>query len=409
MNPEHVKAINKAFDELRKRQKGNPLPYSEERKKILQLTRRKAVLNMELLEHALEQLKKNGFKVYNVPTKEEANKIVLEYIGSEKIVVKSKSNVTKELELTRFLEEHGIKVVETDIGDRILQLLEEKPSHPTGPVTHLSAKEISRRLSHIYGYTLGDRPEEIIPVILKEIKESIVASKVAITGANAICAEEGSIVIVHNEGNVYEMLRKEKLIVVTSIDKVYPNIEEAINMIKIITHNATGAIVPSFIEIISGITKTADIEKKFYPGIHSPKEVIVIVVDNKRTEIGKTEKELLTCIGCGLCLVDCPAYGTHGLDYGADGVPGGKGVVYMSLYNNVAEKGTAYCLSCMHCVHNCPLHIDLPGYIRKLRSNGSLRKEFYYFSKSHIQWLYLKMKEIFKLDKKFDNVFEINE
>ena len=91
---------------------------------------------------------------------------------------------------------------------------------------------------------------------------------------------------------------------VTAIDKVYPAIEDAINMLKVITYNATGSLIPSFIEIISGVSKTADVEKKFIKGIHSPGEVILILLDNKRTEIiEKGFKELLLCIDCGNCLL----------------------------------------------------------------------------------------------------------
>ena len=119
----------------------------------------------------------------------------------------------------------------------------------------------------------------------KEIRDHIATSHIGITGANAITAEEGSIILVHNEGNIAEVIRKEKHIIISAIDKEYPTIEDAINMIKIITYNATGATVPSFIEIMSGVSKTADVEKKFFTGVHSPREVVLILLDNKRTEI----------------------------------------------------------------------------------------------------------------------------
>jgi len=94
-------------------------------------------------------------------------------------------------------------------------------------------------------------------------------------------------VIAHNEGNVYEVMRKEKHIVVTSIDKIYPDIESAMNMLKILSFNATGSIIPSFVEIISSVSKTADVEKKFIKGVHSPSEITVILVDNRRSDIAK--------------------------------------------------------------------------------------------------------------------------
>ena len=130
-----------------------------------------------------------------------------------------------------------------------------------------------------------------------EIKGYLEKAHVGITGANAITAEEGSILLAHNEGNIFEVMRKKKHIVVTAIDKVYPAAEDAINMLKVLCFNATGSIIPSFVEIISGVSKTADVEKKFFKGVHSPEEIILILLDNKRTEIiDKGFKELLYCI-----------------------------------------------------------------------------------------------------------------
>lgn len=134
-----------------------------------------------------------------------------------------------------------------------------------------------------------------------------------VTGANAITAEEDAMLLAHNEGNIFEVIRKEKHIVVTGIDKVYPTLEDAINMLKIISYNATGSLIPSFVEIISSVSKTADVEKRFFKSVHSPREIVLILLDNKRTEIINSEfRELLYCIDCGNCLLYCPMYNTVG-------------------------------------------------------------------------------------------------
>ncbi len=391
MNHEEVTALRKAFNSVKEKQALNLPARFTERKKRLKATRELCVGNEELLAKAIASLKKNGIKVHLAKEKQEAIDIILNELGDEILVVKSKSNVTKEIGLTKALEKKGITVVETDIGDRILQLLGTKPSHPTGPVAHLSAKEIARRLSAHYGVPLTGTPEEIVKVVREDVISNINKARIGITGANAITAEEGSILMTHNEGNIYEVMRKEKHIVVTSIDKIYPDIEDAVNMIKILAFNATGSLIPSFLEVITGVSKTADVEKKFIKGVHSPSEITLILVDNKRSELArKGFKELLYCIGCGNCLIHCPMYNTVGNEYAIDNNLGGKGIAYYSLSNNEKNKKLELCLTCGKCKENCPLELDIPAIIRKIRSDGS-SSEIYYFLKSHVIWGYYQI------------------
>ncbi len=388
MNPEEVIALQKAFNSVKEKQKQVQFKDFAERKKKLKESRELCVGNEEFLKKAIDNLKKNGIKVHLVKEKQEALDLILSEIGEEKLIVKSKSNVTKELELTKALEEKGFKVVETDIGDRILQLLNTKPSHPTGPVAHLSAKEIAKRLSSYYNKPVEGKPEEIVNIVREDIISNINDAKIGITGANAVTAEEGSILIIHNEGNIHEVMRRKKQIVVTSIDKVYPDIENAMNMIKILSFNATGSIMPSFVDVISGVSKTADVEKKFIKGVYHPSEIILILLDNKRSELANNGfKELLYCIGCGNCLLYCPMYNTIGNEFAQDNYLGGKGIAYYSLYNKEKNEKLEFCLTCGKCKENCPLDLDIPAIIKKIRSEG-ISSEIYYFLKSHAIWIY---------------------
>ena len=392
MNFDEVTALKKAFSSVKERQKNNPLHDFEKKKKRLKEARELCVGNEELLEKAVKKLEGNGFKVIRAKNKHDAIKAVLDEIGNEKLIVKSKSNVTKEIDLTHALEKHGIEVIETDIGDRILQVMNLKPSHPTGPIAHMSAKKIAEGLSAHYNKKISEEPEEIVKFIRDEIRDYIEKAKVGITGANAITAEEGSIVITHNEGNIYESIRREKHIVVTGIDKIYPSVEDALNMLKVICFNATGSTIPSFVEIISGVSKTADVEKKFFRGVHTPKDVTVILLDNKRSEIMKGEyKELLYCIDCGNCLIHCPMYNTVGNFFADEKYLGGKGLALQSLTADEVNKKLEYCLSCGKCRENCPLEINVPVAIRKIRSDN-IPEEAWYFLKSHVLWLYWALK-----------------
>ncbi|MCZ7357978.1 MAG: LUD domain-containing protein [Candidatus Methanoperedens sp.] len=388
MNFEEVIALRKAFKSVKERQAQNVPRDFKGRKKRLKADREFCVGNEELLARTIDKLRKNGITVHYVKEKNEAINVILDEIGKEKLVVKSKSNVTKEIELTKALEKKGLTVVETDIGDRILQLLHAKPSHPTGPVTHLSAKEIAHGLSKHYGTSIKETPEDIVRIVREDVILNIGKAKIGITGANAITAEEGSIVLTHNEGNIYEVMRKEKHIVVTSIDKIYPDIESAMNMLKILCYNATGSTIPSFVEVISGVSKTADVEKKFIKGVHYPSEVVVVLLDNKRSELAaKGFKELLQCVGCGNCLLCCPMYNTVGNEFALDNYLGGKGIAYYSLCNNEKNEKLELCLTCGKCKDNCPVELDIPALIKKIRSEG-ISSEIYYFLKSHAMWVY---------------------
>lgn len=392
MNFDEIIALRKAFASVKQRQNKNIPPDLEEKIKRLKAVRELSVGNEKLLTRAIKKLEENGIRVYTAKSKNDAVGIILKEVGDERLVVKSKSNVTKEIELTAELQSRGIEVIETDIGDRILQVLKSKPSHPTGPVAHLSAKAIAEGLSKFYNKNINEDPEDIVRFVRDEIKGFIEKADIGITGANAITAEEGSILLAHNEGNIFEVIRKKKHIVVTAIDKVYPAAEDAINMLKVLCFNATGSIIPSFVEIISGVSKTADVEKKFFKGVHSPEEIVLILLDNKRTSIiEKGFKELLYCIDCGNCLLHCPMYNTVGNYFAEDKYLGGKGLAYQSLSKEEVNKKLEFCLTCGKCRENCPLSIDVPAVIRSIRSE-SLPEEIYYFLKSHLLWLYYALR-----------------
>ncbi len=392
MNFDEIIALRKAFASVKQRQNKNIPPDLEEKIKRLKAVRELSVGNEELLTRAIKKLEENGIRVFTAKSKNDAVGIILKEVGDEKLVVKSKSNVTKEIELSAELESRGIEVIETDIGDRILQVLKSKPSHPTGPVTHLSAKAIAEGLSKFYNKKINEDPEDIVRFVRDEIKRYIEKAQVGITGANAVTAEEGSILLAHNEGNIFEVIRKKKHIVVTAIDKVYPTVEDAINMLKVICFNATGSLIPSFVEIISSVSKTADVEKKFFKGVHSPEEIVLILLDNKRTSIiEKGFKELLYCIDCGNCLLHCPMYNTVGNYFAEDKYLGGKGLAYQSLSKEEVNKKLEFCLTCGKCRENCPLSIDVPKVIRDIRSE-SLPEEIYYFLKAHLLWFYYALR-----------------
>lgn len=389
---DEVRALKKAFTSVRSRQAENLPPDFAQKIERLKAVREASVGNDELLQRAVINIERNGIRVLSAKSREEAVEMIAGEIGTEKLVVKSKSNVTKEIELTSELESRGVTVIETDIGDRIMQLLKTSPSHPTGPISHLSATTIADGLSDIYGKKVGHEAGEIVEVVRQEIRHYLDRARVGITGANAITADEGSIVVAHNEGNIFEVIRREKHIVVTAIDKVYPTVEDALNMLKVLSFNATGSLIPSFVEIMSGISKTADVEKKFFRGVHAPRDVVLVLLDNKRSQmVEEGFRELLRCIDCGNCLLHCPMYNTIGTEFADGKYLGGKGLAHKSLSEKDMNKKLGYCLTCGRCRKNCPLSIDIPAVIRSVRSEN-LPQEVFHFLKSHLLWLYYNMR-----------------
>ncbi|OQC51074.1 MAG: CoB--CoM heterodisulfide reductase iron-sulfur subunit D [Euryarchaeota archaeon ADurb.Bin023] len=372
-------ALRKAFKTTRERQEENIslFPDLEQRINRLKQTRDFSIGNKELLSQAIKKFENNGFRVFYADTKKDAVDFILKEIGEEKLVVKSKSNVTKEIGLHEYLEKNGVEVIETDLGDYILQLSKEKPAHPTGPACHLSRHEIAKIFSDSFGKNFEPDPLILTKFGKEKIRGYIERSKIGITGANALCAEEGAAVIINNEGNInLVQMREKKHIIVTSIDKIYPNIEEAINMVKLCTYYATGAPITSYIEIISGVSKTADIEKMLFKGMQGPNEVILVLVDNGRTEaFAKGYKNLFYCIGCGNCLLDCPVYHVVGNEYGYKGYLGGRGASASFFLENpeaALENGLFFCTTCNNCEVSCPVDIGNADYSERLREEISL-------------------------------------
>lgn len=383
MKEEEIESMRKVFNNLRK--KIEPLAESPKiqalQKRVIDIRKDAIENNEELIAIAMESFKENDIDCFYANDEEEARKILLDLINeeiessnldkNEIYIAKSKSNTLREINASEFLKEHGMKIVETDLGDRILQLKKEdnSPVHPTGPASHLTVQDIADIVNEAMDLDLPAVPKPIMEAVREDVLKILEKSSIGISGSNSIAAEDGSILMVHNEGNISLIQNKKLHIVLAGIDKLVPLVEDSVSIAKLETAYATGKPLTSYINIVSGPSKTADIEKKLLKNMYGAEKVAVILLDNGRKE---AIDECLWCIGCGNCIVGCPVYNILGNEFGYHSYLGGRGVA-MSKYlknNQVSvDSGLYMCTLCGMCTENCPVLTPTYEIIENLRNS----------------------------------------
>lgn len=328
----------------------------------------------ELYNQVLESFKRNGIDVEFAETKEDAIAIIENLIQGfdSNVIAKAKSNTLGEIEFKQKLG-CDYEIIETDLGDRILQLkkTDNKPVHPTGPASHLNVDEITHIVNESLKSNVNPIPREIMELVREDVLNRLKDASVGISGANAIAAEEGSCIMVHNEGNISLVSLKDLHIIVAGIDKIVPTLEDAISIAKLETIYATGNYVTSYMNVISGPSKTADIEKKLLKNMYGAKKVVVILLDNGRSS---ASEECLWCIGCGNCVVHCPVYNAVGNEFGFNNYLGGRGVAMSKFIEDdetCFESGLYMCTLCGLCTLNCPVAIPTNEIIENMRKLSS--------------------------------------
>lgn len=340
--------------------------FREELRKI----KEKSINNIfKLKKKAVENLTRNGIEVIEAKDSKEAIKKLREIVGEEKLIIKSKSNTANEISLNEALNDK--ELIETDLGDFIVQIFQEEDLHPVLPAVNLTPEQISKKIKEKFGVEVAAVPEEIANFVREHLREKIFKAKVGISGANVI-SSDGSIFILENEGNISLTSRiPEKHIILTSFDKIVETREEALKIVRAAGVFGTGQEYPVYVNIISGPSKTADIQNKLIIGAQGTKEVYLILLDNKRSEILNSEfKEILYCINCGACLNFCPVYHQVFARYGARYFSGAKGVISSCFKESNEEaynNGAFFCTTCQQCKENCPIKINLSLMIRNLR------------------------------------------
>ena len=384
MKEEEIESMRKVFNNLKR--KIEPLAESPKiqalQKRVIDIRKDAIENNEELISIAKERFKENDIDYFYAKDGEEARKILLDLINeeieesgidkNEVYIAKSKSNTLREIDASQFLEEQGMIIVETDLGDRILQLKKDdnSPVHPTGPASHLTVQDIAGIVNEAMGLDLPAVPRPIMEAVRADVLNLLHKSYIGISGSNSIAAEDGAILMVHNEGNISLVQNKKLHIVVAGIDKLVPFVEDSVSIAKLETAYATGKPLTSYMNIVAGPSKTADIEKKLLKNMYGAEKVAVILLDNGRKE---AIEECLWCIGCGNCVVSCPVYNILGNEFGYHSYLGGRGVAMSKFLkdNQVSvDSGLYKCTLCGMCTENCPVLTPTYEIIENLRTQA---------------------------------------
>ena len=334
----------------------------------------------EIKEHTLQHLdyylerfearvREHGGHVHWASTPAEARAIVVDICraAGAKRVTKGKSMVAEEIGLNDSLEDAGFEVIETDLGEYIIQLANEPPSHIIVPAIHKTKDQISDLFhAHHAKYGLTERQTEAAALVGEAravLREKFQSADVGITGANFLVAETGSSVIVTNEGNGDLTNTLPRVHVVTAaIEKVVPTLDDMSTILRLLARSATGQETTAYTTVSSGPRRAGDLD--------GPEEYHVVLVDNGRSQmLGNEFREMLRCIRCGACMNHCPVYhavGGHAYGWVYVG-PMGSVLTPLIVGLDQARNLPNACTLNGRCAEVCPMEIPLADLIRKLR------------------------------------------
>ncbi len=372
------KALNKASAQHFKKYSHtqSEIPWKEYKEKATAIREACVKKLPQLIQKFTEEAKKAGAHVTVVSSPEEALETVEQIARAKKakLIVKSKSMVSEEIQLNSFIEKKGIKIVETDLGEWIIQLAGEKPSHITAPALHKTKEEVAELLSQHLGKKITADPKEIVNVAREEMRKYFLKADIGISGANLAVAESGTLVIISNEGNARLVTTLPPVhIALITTEKFVETLEQAITLTKALIPASSGMKVTSYVSFITGPSRTTDIEKELIMGVHGPQELHIIILDNGRFNISKDKDldKILYCLKCGGCMLICPVFkALGGHVYGGPVYPGGIGVLLTAMTRSFEESSSLldFCADCKKCEEFCPVGIPTGDLIQKLKT-----------------------------------------
>lgn len=335
-----------------------------------QTAKQKALDNLDHYLRLFEaNVKKHGGQVHYAKTPNDLNQIVYGLCQQyqARLITKGKSMISEETGLNAFLEQRGIRMAETDLGEYIIQLAHEKPSHIIAPAVHKTRQQVAELFRD--HHALGERDLEEIRSLVDEaramLREDFLNADVGITGADLLIAETGGIALVTNEGNGDLTATLPRAHIVTaSIEKVVADMQDAAAVLELLARSATGQAMSTYTSFFHGPKRDDDLD--------GPEAFHVVVLDNGRSNILTSKyRDMMRCIKCGACLNHCPVYGaTGGHAYGWV-YPGPMGSVLTPLMKGLEKAKPLPNASsfCGRCAEVCPMGIPLPDLLRELRND----------------------------------------
>ena len=322
-----------------------------------------ANLDTYLLEFE-KNAKEKGINIHYASDAKEHNEIAYQLLKEKNVkkLVKSKSMLTEECHLNPFLEERGIEVIDTDLGERIVQLRNEAPSHIVLPAIHLKRSDVADTFVEHLGTEVGnDDPTYLTRAARESLREDFLNAEAGMTGVNFAIAQTGGVVVCTNEGNADMGASVPKLHIASmGIEKVIPRLEDLSVFTRILARSATGQPVTSY-------------TSHFHAPIEGG-EMHIIIVDNKRSDFLSSSKykKALNCIRCGACMNTCPVYrrsGGHSYEYV---IPGPIGSILGSVKEPEKHNSLPFaCTLCGSCTNVCPVKIDLDSQLYSRRQDLS--------------------------------------
>jgi L-lactate dehydrogenase complex protein LldF len=330
------------------------------------------------LDHYLEQFERqvaaHGGKVFYCKDAGEVADFVLG-LAKEKqarLIVKSKSMTTEEIDFNERLEHHGLESVETDLGEYIIQLAHIRPYHIVAPALQMTRFDVAK----IFTDKLGESNETVIEnqaaIARARLRAKFLAADIGVSGANFLIADSGAVVLVENEGNARLTTSAPKIhIAVAGIEKLIPRAQDLATFLKLLARSATGQLLTSYTSFLSGPRREGEVD--------GPDEFYVVLVDNGRTKLlaDREKRQSLYCIRCGACLNICPVYrkiGGHSFPWVYSGPIGA--IITPQFMGPLHEPALPFASSlCGACAEVCPVKIDIPKILLALRADVKKAQE----------------------------------
>ncbi|WP_018085767.1 L-lactate dehydrogenase (quinone) large subunit LdhH [Desulfurispora thermophila] len=324
----------------------------------------------ELAKQFTARVEERGGKVYLARDAQAAVDYIIRLAKEKGVqtVVKSKSMASEEIHLNHHLQAQGIEAFETDLGEWIIQLCKQRPSHMVMPAIHMTRQQVAEVFSRATGQELPPDISRLVKVARENLRQKFLRADMGISGANIAIAETGTLVLLTNEGNARLVTTLPPIhVAVVGLEKLVASLQDALPIIEALPRSATGQQITSYVTMITGPVPAAGLD-----GTERPKEFHVVLLNNGRTGLRDDPefKEALQCIRCASCLNVCPVYRLIGGHVFGDVYTGGIGTILTAFLGQNQEKAArlqTLCIQCGRCREFCPGLVDISGLLEKLR------------------------------------------